>query len=173
MKTRLPFRFPRTQHCRRAIMLIDCMVYVALFFVITGLAFSIFYRCSDGSRLVRRTADDISSAVSAGERWREDVRQATTLLRLEDSAAGQLVTVSGANGLVRYRFSDGAVWRQNGNNAAWTSVLPRVKSSSMTPDNHHRVAAWRWELELQPRQKYPRMLPLFTFEAVPVTDTSP
>ena len=149
-------------------MLIDCMVYLALFFVITGLALSIFYRGWDGSRLVGRTADDISSAASAGERWREDVRQATTPLRVEDSATGQLVTIPGATGVIRYRFSDGAVWRQNSNNAAWTSVLPRVKSSSMTPDNRRRVAAWRWEVELQPRQKYPRMLPLFTFEAVPL-----
>ncbi|HXC98779.1 MAG TPA: hypothetical protein VN048_05515 [Verrucomicrobiae bacterium] len=154
-------------------MLIDCMVYLAVFFVITGLALSIFYRCSDGSRLVGRTADDISSTVSAGERWRDDVRQATVPLRVEDFATGQLVTISTTNGAIRYRFSDGAVWRQNGDNAAWTSVLSRVKSSSVTPDNRHRVTAWRWEVELKPRQKFPRTLPLFTFEAVPMAGANP
>ncbi len=173
MKTRLSCAFPPGHRSCRAIMLIDCMVYLALFFVITGLALSICYRCWDGSRLVGRIADDISSAANAGERWREDVRQATTPLHMESSTAGQLVTISTTNGPIRYRFSDGAVWRQNGDNAAWLSVLPRVKSSRVTPDNRRRVVAWRWEVELQPRQKYPRMLPLFTFEAVPVAGATP
>jgi hypothetical protein len=173
MKTRRPRTFTRTRRCRGAIMLIDCLVYLAVFFLVTGLALSVFYRCWDGSRLVGRTAGDISSAANAGERWREDVRQATTPLRVEDSTTGQLVTISTATGAIRYRFSDGTVWRQSGDNATWTSALPRVKSSRMTPDNRRRVIAWRWEVELQPRQKYPRTLPLFTFEAVPLAANNP
>jgi hypothetical protein len=158
---------PAKNRFQRAMMLVDCMVYLALFFVVTGLAFSMFYRCFDNSRLVRRTADDIASTVSAGERWREDVRQTTSPLRVEASSAGQVVVIPRSTGDIRYRFSDDTIWRQNGDNATWTLLLSRVKSSTMAPDHRHQVVAWRWELELKPRQKYPHMLPLFTFEAAP------
>lgn len=154
-------------------MLMDCLVYVALFFVVTGLALSIFYRCWGNSRLIGRTADDIGAAVSAGELWRDDVRHAAAPVHAEASAAGQLVLIPVTGGSIRYRFAEGIVSRQNGDDAPWTQVLARVQSSRMAPDNRPRVAAWRWELELKPRQKFPRMLPLFTFEAVPATGLNP
>jgi hypothetical protein len=159
--------------CRslRGFMLIDCIVYIFMFSLVTGLALTTFYRCFDQSRLVKRTADDITEAVTAGERWRDDLRQATAPVHFEDSTAGPVLVIPHAVGdtlgNVRYRFSDGAVWRQGADNSNWTRTMTRVKSSNMSPDNRHRVSAWRWELELQPRQKYPRTLPLFTFEAVP------
>ncbi len=155
--------------CRslRGFMLIDCIVYIFMFSLVTGLALTTFYRCFDQSRLVKRTADDITEAVTAGERWRDDLRQATAPVHFEDSTAGPVLVIPRGAGSVRYRFADAAVWRQTGNSANWTAAMTRVKSSSMSPDNRHRISAWRWELELQPRQKYPRTLPLFTFEAVP------
>ncbi len=173
MNTRFPGKLAGTNRSQRGLMLVDCLVYISMFFVVTGLALSIFYRCWDDSKRVRHTADDITAAIGAGERWRADVRQAAGPLRVKDSAGGQFVLVPRAAGAIRYRFSGGEIWRQNGDAAPWTLILARVKSSRVLPDNRRQVAAWRWELELNPRQKNPHMLPLFTFEAVPTAVSNP
>lgn len=167
-----PEMLPR-RHRERAIVLIDCLIYIAMFFVITGVAFEVFYRTFENSRLVTRSAQDIAGAIQAGERWRDDVRQASAPLRLEDTITGGTVLIPLKSGSIRYRFSENALWRQVDGGANWTRVLEGVKSSRMAPDNRPQAAAWRWELELKPRAKSPRVLPLFTFEAVPAAATTP
>lgn len=163
----------RGERNQRGMFLIDCLIYMGMFFTITGVAFTVFYRCWDDSKIVQRTADDISTTLDAGERWRNDVRQTAAPLRIEDSADGQVIVISRASGPVRYRFAHGEIQRQNGDAAPWTPILSRVKSSRMLSDQRQHVAAWRWEVELQPRRKSPRVLPLFTFEAVPGPGANP
>ena len=128
------------------------------------------YRCVDRSFALRRNVDDITSALHAGERWRADVRAATTGIRLENTDAGQLLDLDGPDRVVTYLFATNAVSRRIGA-GPWTRVLPSVKSSVMSADRREYVTAWRWELEIQPRTigavKPGRIRPLFTFLAVP------
>ncbi len=58
-------------------MLIDCMVYLALFLVISAVAFRVFYSCWDNAKNFRRSADEIAATLKIGDRWRTDVRTAT------------------------------------------------------------------------------------------------
>ena len=78
-----------------------------------------------------------------------------------------------AGGEVRYRLRNGIISRQTSGNTNWIDLLPNVKSSRMEPDPRRHVTAWRWELELQGRQKVARVKPLFTFQAVPTFGTKP
>ena len=55
MKTQMSSRRGAEDN-RRGIMLIDCLVYVAVFFVVTGSAYSVFYRTFESSRLITRAA---------------------------------------------------------------------------------------------------------------------
>src|SRR5208282_2819751 len=109
------------------------------------------------------------------ERWRADVRAATTGVRLENTDAGQLLHLDGPERAITYLFATNAVSRRVGT-APWTRVLPSVRSSSMSADRREYVTAWRWELEIQPRTfgsaKPGRIRPLFTFLAVPERPTS-
>ena len=172
MKTAAPETMPGRQRAR-AIVLIDCLIYLSMFFVISGVAFEVFYRTFENSRLVTRSAQDIAGAIQAGERWRDDVRQAVGPLRVEDTATGPILLIPHKAGAVRYRFSGKTLWRQMDGAPNWTPVLGGVKSSRMTPDSRPQAAAWRWELELDTRRKSPRVLPLFTFEAVPSATPTP
>ena len=126
-------------------------------------------RCIDNSVVLHRSADDIASALHAGERWRTDVRSADKQIRLENSATEQVLYMEGAHGTVAYRFADGGVSRRVGA-GSWSRLLANVRSSAMQSDPREKVAAWRWELELQPRAKASvkasRVRPLFTFIAV-------
>jgi hypothetical protein len=150
----------------RGIMLIDCIVYCGLFFIVTGLAFELFYTCWDNAKAFRRNADEIVGTVKAGERWREDVRAATARLRVEYSPTGEVVRIPQPRGEVSYRFSDGALWRRSSAKGEWMEILAGVKSSRVEPDKRSQITAWRWEVELTPHRKDARMRPLFTFEAV-------
>jgi hypothetical protein len=169
MKTRQPV--PRcASRGNRAYLLIEALVYIAVVFVVLGAGYAAMYRCIDSSIALRRNADDITSALHAGERWRADVRSANRQVRLEDTAAGQFLYLEGASNQVAYSFSTNGVSRRLGG-GTWVRLLPNVKSSTMQPDPREYVTAWRWELELQPRTtgsvKSGRVRPLFTFIAVP------
>ena len=153
----------------RAYLLIEALIYIAAVFVLLGAGYAAMYRCLDSSVALRRNADDMTSALHAGERWRADVRSATGQPRLENTDAGQLLCLERPTGPVLYRCSTNALFRRLGG-GPWVRLLPNVKSSTMTADPREHVTAWRWELELQPRTqgsvKPGRVRPLFTFIAV-------
>ena len=151
-------------------MLMETLVYLGLVFLLLGVGFMAMYRCIDNSVVLSRNADDITSALHAGERWRADVRAAGLSIQAETIAGQQMLHMTGASNDVYYAFWRGAVLRRVGE-GAWTTMLERVKASAMEPDPRPNVAAWRWEVELQPRGratvKPSRIRPLFTFLAVP------
>ena len=155
------------------ILLFECLVYMSIFFVVTGFAMATFYRCWDNFKNLNRNAADIANAVHAGERWREDIRLATASPQLVESEHDQAMHLSQPAGEVVYVFSEGVVRRRANTNAAWIVVLPKVKTSRMQKEPRTQVTAWRWELELQSKQKVARVKPLFTFEAVAATGVKP
>jgi hypothetical protein len=145
----------------------DCLIYMALLFLIVSMAYVVFYRGWDNSLNLRRGADQIAAALTAGERWREDVRTATGPLRAEVTNGEQILRLPHAKGEVDYRATRDAVLRRANVNADWREVLNRVKSSRMEPDPRQKVTAWRWDVELKTRQPKRKFQPVFTFEAVP------
>jgi Tfp pilus assembly protein PilE len=174
-----PVEHSKPAGCRRSVrpgarqrgyLLIEALVYIGVVAALLGVAYAAAYRCIDRSIALRRNADDITSALHAGERWRADVRAAASQVRLENTEADQLLYLDGPGSTVVYRFTTNAVSRRVGS-APWVRLLPKVKSSTMIADRREYVTAWRWELELQPRAtgsvKPGRIRPLFTFLAVP------
>lgn len=141
---------------RHAYLLIEYIIYATLLGSVLALAILAIHRTFDGSRNLRRNVDDISRAMTAGERWREDVRTATT--------APHLIPQGVALGGVRYEFSDGAVWRKA--NGSRTVFLSKVASSTFVREQRSHVVAWRWEVELSTPQVVVQLRPLFTFQAV-------
>jgi len=170
MKTRLSHRPESSRAGRRAYLLIEALVYIGVLTALLGVSYAALYRCIDSSIALRRNADEITSALHAGELWRADVRSATAQPRLETTDAGQLLCLDSRRGAVTYRFTTNALFRQL-DSGSWVCLLRNVKSSAMIADPRKEVAAWRWELELQPRQsgsvKPGHIVPLFTFLAVP------
>ena len=168
-------KMPRRGGGQRAYLLIEVLVYISVIVALLGAGYAAMYRCVDSSFALRRNADDITSALHAGERWRADVRAATSQPRIENADAGQLLYLEGARGSVVYRYTTNAVFRSVGA-GPWVRVLEQVKSSTMAADKREYVTAWRWELEIQPRGKGSvkpgRVRPLFTFLAVPERPTT-
>ena len=153
---------------QQGIMLVDCLVYLAIWAVVVGLALSAFYRSMSYSKNLERNADDIARAMKAGERWRKDVRAASGPFKLVtwETGVAQALHIPQKSGEVIYLFSNGAVLRQRGTNAPWIPALNGVKASRMEKDERQRVVSWRWEVELKNKQKVARVRPLFTFQAV-------
>ena len=160
--------------CRTAAayLLVECLVYIGVVFLLLGAGYVALDRCITTSELLRRSADDITSVIHAGERWRADVRIATENVRLVNTNGEQLLYLAGPRGTREYRFADDSIFRRV-DQGAWSRTIANVRSSTMESDARGNVTAWRWELELQPRLKGPakagRVRPLFTFMAVPET----
>ena len=144
----------------RGFTLIEMLVYIAVFAVVLNLAFFAYYRYDQQMRDVRRNADDIVRAMRAGERWRDDVRNATA----PPHAIENGVVIPRQSGQIAYVFADGTVWRRAA--GSQTVALKNVRASTMSSDARDRVNAWRWELELTSPKKTVLIRPLFTFTAV-------
>jgi len=147
-------------------MLVECMVYVALFAVVTGLAFAAYYRSEQTARSLHRNATDILRVVKTGELWRQDVRQATAPIQLVEAPDLQVMHVPQGTNEVLYAFADEEIRRRASPASPWVKLVPKVKSARLQLDQRQMVSAWRWEVELKSPQKAPKIKPLFTFQAV-------
>ena len=157
---------PKCRARRSGFALIECLVYAFLMVLLIGAALAAFYRCVNGSMGLRRNAEDISTALLAGERWRDDVRAASGRIVLQHGVDDELLVLASGGQEVSYHFATNAVWRRSGA-GNWVCAVTNVKSSTMLADVRTGVNAWRWELELRPRAKHStRFRPLFTFLAV-------
>jgi hypothetical protein len=150
------------------ILLVDLMVYLALFTLIFGMALAAFYEVNDNSNRISRNAADMVRALRVGEKWRADVRAATSQPRIIQSDGESALVLTQPSGEVRYLSKGGAVYRQDPGKQPMM-ILPAVKSSTMESDPRLKVTAWRWDLELAPsgKSKPTHVPPLFTFTAVP------
>src|ERR1700690_4409996 len=147
------------------IMLIECMVYLAVFVILLGIGTAAFFFCWDHTRALIFATDDIAAALHAGERWRADVRSATGNISVETTAAGQVVRIPEAGVEIVYRFASNEVCRESSTVKIPELLLPKVKAGLMQADARGPVKAWRWELELTSRRKEAQLPLRFTFEA--------
>ena len=152
-----------------AFLLMECLAYLVVFFVVSGLAFAAYHQMDGQSRALTRNSEDIVRALRAGERWRADVRAATNAIQLQEHQEFRLAT---RHGLVSYFFRDGAVWRQDTNDALSQLFLASVQTSAMQPDARTQLTAWRWEVELKTKRTNATTRPLFTFLAAPGTEAA-
>lgn len=148
----------------RAYLLTEALVYISVVLVVLGVGYVALYRSINNSLALRRSADDISRALSIGETWRADIRSAVNI-HTEETAEGKIVVMEAAEKTNAWRVGSGTVFRR-GDAGNWLPVLSRVKHCSIERDTRSRVNPWRMELELVPRSKSARIRPLFTFTAV-------
>ena len=155
-------------HNKRAgFSLIECICYIAVFLILSSVAIGAFYLCWDHSKALIAATDDVGAALSAGERWRADIRAATGTIRIETTGTNEVVTIPEGEKDVIYTFDSKQVQRQIGSGTYAVPLLPQVMSSEMKPETRGSVTAWRWELQVAQRRKETHLPLLFTFEAVP------
>ncbi len=149
------------------ILLLECLVYIALLALVLALAYAAFEACWKNSTTLRATADDVTSVIEAGERWRADIRAATGEITTDSSGSQQLRIPQGTNAVL-YRVNAREVQRKIASAPAWRTVARRVNVSRMEIDRRSHISAWCWDLELVPRRPRGSLRPQFTFEAVPI-----
>jgi Tfp pilus assembly protein FimT len=160
-------RNPAIRRRRTAgILLTECLVYFAVFSVLTGVAMGAFYLCWNQTQALSYATDDISAALRAGEQWRAEVRAATGRIAVESESLGERVRIPCREGAVVYHFESGTLRRETANATGSRLVLPRVTTSAMSAEVRNGLTAWRWELELASRRPETQLPLLFTFEAV-------
>ena len=155
---------------KRGYLLIECIAYIGILAVVSGLAFSAYYRTQRNSRDLIRNSDDIVRVLKAGERWRADIRAATASPKLVENGNETTLRIPQKSGEVVYRFTEGTVWRKTNEGTKAVAVLREVKASHLYMDVGKKISSWRWELELASPQKVVRIRPLFTFQAVTTTN---
>jgi hypothetical protein len=160
-------RHPTISNARAkaGILLVECLVYIAVFFILLGIGTAAFYFCWDHSKALIYATDDITSVLRAGERWRADVRGATGKISVETTQTGEVVKIPEGTKKILYRFDSGEMRRQMASSDFLELLLPKVKTSQMKTEMRGNVTAWRWELELTQRRQETQLPLLFTFEA--------
>jgi hypothetical protein len=151
---------------KRGYLLLECLVYMATVVVIMTVAMKGFYHCWNDNKALRRNADDIIRALHAGEQWRADLRAATEPLQSSRAGDGEQLRILSAKGPIVYACAHGSLSRQTTSPAISNLLFTNIHSSVMQGDSARRVAAWTWELELNPTRKDAKVCPRFTFETV-------
>ena len=151
----------------RAIVLIDLMVYMALLAFILILLAVVFDQGMQQSGHLRRNIADIERAMKAGERWRAEVRSATGEPWLQTVDGVEFFHIPIGTNQIAYSFQSNRVYRFISTNEGWQVALRDVKSAQVLAERREHAAGWRWEIELERRQKTVHVRPLFTFLAVP------
>lgn len=146
------------------ILLTECIVYLAVFTILTGIGGAAFYLCWDHSKALVYATDDINAALRAGERWRADVRSATGKISVEQTASADQMRIPIQGKEIIYRFESGEV-RRDVSPQSPEVLLPKVNTSQMSTESRNGVTAWRWELNLVVRRQETQLPLLFTFEA--------
>lgn len=161
---KLNFSKPKS---RRGTLLIECLVYIAVFMLLTGIGFASFYLLWDNSTALRYTTDDVGNALRAGEAWRADVRGATGKIQIEHTPDAVVMKIPHGKTEIDYRSSSNLIWKKTAG-SDWRPILSRIKTSQMELETRNQISAWHWDLELTPHQARSRIrLPLvFSFEAV-------
>ena len=152
-------------HAQSGVLLIECVVYIAIFAIVVGLGLATFFLFWDNSKALLYATDDIEAALRAGERWRADVRGATGNITVETTPQGKYLRIPQGTNVILYGFSAGEIRRQLASSTFSESLLPTVEASQMVMDRRGAVSAWRWELELKSRRKETHLPLRFTFEA--------
>ncbi len=159
--------YPSISKSRRTagILILQCVVYLSVFSILTGIGLAAFYLCWDDSKAMIYATDDISSALHAGERWRADVRNATGKITVETTPEGELLKIPHGKDEVFYSYHNGAIRRKLASAKYSDLVFEKVNASQMSTEARNGVVAWRWELDLVVRRPETHLPLLFTFEA--------
>ncbi len=154
-------------------MLVEVIVYGALFIVIAGFAGGAFYRALDFSRSLRGNAQDIAQALQTGERWRAEVRSATGPARVVEEGPLRAFHIPKGENETVYLVDGRALFRSLGTNSPWVKLLSNVQNATFNRQEREGVVSWRWELELATKTKQVQVRPLFSFQAVASADAKP
>jgi len=150
---------------RKGMMLVDCLIYLAISSLLIGLGIALFLRCLGAATELSHNADDIAGALTLGEQWRADLRRANAEPHPTRPGAADLI-IPGAKGTIAYRLLNGAIWRQESGDAAWTRLLDRVVRVEWTPEDRSRVIAWHMDIEMKTKKRHIHVRPLFSFVGV-------
>ena len=168
---------------RRGVTLIEMLAYIVLFSAFMLVAFDMYFSSKTVARGIQGKASAIIQVMYAGERWRQDIRDATSPPQIIQSslpnpddlpdnielASLKIIKPSETNW---YTFRGGHVFRMSSLlPTKWELVMDKVDSSKMVEEQRGEVAAWRWEVELKAK-KVP-IQPLFTFLSVPKKPKNP
>ena len=149
------------------------LVYLSVFAIIATFATQVFFQGRDTSHALLRSADDISRAIHAGEKWRAEIRTATAPPRFIEENGHQCLAIAHGTNTIVYAHADNTIWRRERAGAPWILALAGVKNSRMESDARTQVTAWRWEVELQLKDEQKKTKPLFTFLAVAPQERKP
>lgn len=160
--------FRKKQQKPAGFSLVEAMVYLALWAVVTGFAFSLFYRSLSTHQKLRENVQQLARVLQVGERWRDEVRRAVMPIPPQPPGAPHTLLVPTSQGGVSYRFlpEQALVQRWSEAGSTWETVLKEVADSRMLPVSRGEVKGWRWEISLMQTQKVLRVRPAYTFMAV-------
>ena len=163
---------------RRGVTLIEVLVYIVLFSAFMLVVFETYFSSKTVARDIQGKASAIIQVMYAGERWRQDIRDAISPpqniqsslpnpddpLDIIELTSLKIIKSSETNW---YAFRGDHVFRMSSHlPTRWELVMDRVNSSTMIEEERGEVAAWRWELELKTIKTNAPTLPLFTFLSV-------
>ena len=171
---------------QRGITFVELLAYMILFTAFLTFAYRVVHVNASESRAIHNNASDIIRVTRAGERWRQDIREAVSFPKVIQSsipdpqnAAEKIqiiyLQIVKSSHVISYAFREGSVYRGDSRQPGHWEVIFEEKavSSTMASESRGDTSIWRWELELKTTREAALTRPLFSFISVPRNVKSP
>jgi len=165
---------------QRGISFVELLAYMILFAAFLAFTYRVVHVNSSEARAIHNNASDIIRVTRAGERWRQDIREAVSFPKVIKSsipdpqnAAGKIqiiyLQIVKSSHVISYAFREGSVYRGDSRQPGHWEVIFEEKavSSTMASESRGDTSIWRWELELKTKYQDVLTRPIFSFLAVP------
>lgn len=153
---------------KRAVTLIELLIYAPVFLLVVGLAFGCFFEAQSRSAHLRRFAEQTQSALLSGEQWRAAVREATrvSVTRRPEEKASYLELASHEKTNV-FMLADGGLFRWQSDRETWIPMMSRLMDADFALEERGGVEVVRLEVALPPVHRSSKQMARLTFQAVP------
>ena len=164
----------------RGITYVELLAYMILFAAFLAFAYRVVHVNASESRAIHNNASDIIRVTKAGERWRQDIREAVrspqvtqSFLPNPQTAAEKIqityLQIVKSSHTIWYAFREGSVYRKDSRQPDhWEVVLEENAAiSTMASELRGQTVVWRWELALKTKYQDVLTRPIFSFLAVP------
>lgn len=148
--------------------LIQMMMYVGILFIVTNAVYRYFNEVDLNSRMMARSAQNLTQAVNHGNRWRAHVRSASRIDMNPQTPHAMMLEFPEKEPMVYY-FSDECLWRTIGLDGRPTRLLSSVRSLEFIRDEYPEAGLTGYRMVIEFKEFRPATLnkQVMEFTAVP------
>lgn len=148
--------------------MVQMLVYISILLIVTNAVYRYFNEVDLNSRMMARSAQNLTQAVNHGNRWRAHIRAASWIDLNPETSHAMMIEFHDREPLV-YFFAEECLWRTTGLNGRPTKILSAVGNLEFIRDEYPEAGISTYRMVIEFKEFRPATLnkQAIEFTAVP------